>query len=85
MARIKEKSGETTLLVVDVAANTYFKEKNIAISADLINAQADTTAMTDEEVSLAKAFRDGSSICYVRVSPILPSPTCLVQWVSTTI
>ena len=37
VARIKEKSGETTLLVVDLEAHNYFKDNNIAITEKLLN------------------------------------------------
>jgi len=37
VSRIKEKSGETTLLVVDSETDQYFKDNNIKISEKLLN------------------------------------------------
>lgn len=44
VARIKEKSGETELLVVDEEADKYYSEKNIPITEDLLQDGAEEPA-----------------------------------------
>uniref|UniRef100_H2ZQ66 PDZ domain-containing protein n=1 Tax=Ciona savignyi TaxID=51511 RepID=H2ZQ66_CIOSA len=51
VARIKEKSGETDILVVDEEANNYFTKNNIVVTEDLIHngVQETTTETTTAE------------------------------------
>lgn len=46
VARIKERSGETTLLVVDEEADKYFKDNNIPITEELL---IQVTTETDDD------------------------------------